>query len=67
MIRDPSDGSVKDVDNDHGARSSVTTGDPKAPMPHESGLPIDKHRKDELDRLQRSRDWLANRRNGIGD
>ncbi len=29
MIRDPSDGSVRNVDNDHGAKSAVTTGDPR--------------------------------------
>lgn len=31
MIRDPSDGTVREnVDNDHGAKSAVTTGDQRA-------------------------------------
>ena len=60
MIRDPSDGSVREVvDNDHGAKRAVTTGDPKAPLPHETGLPLDKAKTDELARLDRSRKWLA--------
>lgn len=62
MISDPSDGSVKDVDNSHGARSSVTTGDPKAPMPHESGLREPSSKTEYLERLDRSRKWLSDYR-----
>lgn len=63
MIRDPSDGIVREnVDNDHGAKREAATGDQKVPLPHESGLREQNQNADYLARLNRSREWLADRR-----
>ena len=47
MIRDPSDGTVKE-------KPVIEAG--------ATGLPIDNHQASELERLQRSRKWLSERR-----
>lgn len=64
MIRDPSDGSVKEDlgTMTSGANGAVTTGDHKIPLPHESGLREPSGKSDYLARLNRSREWLAKRK-----
>ena len=56
MIRDPSDGSIRDV-----AKTATTAIAGASPVidAATSGLPINKQRADYLERLERSRDWLA--------
>ncbi len=55
MIRDPSDGTVR---NPHGESPLSRSADRELRAPMASGLPIGSMRPDQIERLQRSREWL---------
>lgn len=64
MIRDPSDGTVRETQH---RPETLQTKDllPEKPAlsTGASGLPIDKLKADEFGRLEKSREWLRNRQN----
>lgn len=64
MIRDPSDGSVKETSLQKPQRSPEPgiAGINPALVDSNSGLPIERHKQDELARLDRSRKWLSDYR-----
>ncbi len=66
MIRDPSDGSVREPINPHGespsSRSEKSVRVAEGAI--DSGLQIGSSRPGEIERLNKSREWLKNRREG---
>lgn len=58
MIRDPSDGTVRAVhQTTESASAPIGQASPESALPA-SGLPITRHKPEELERLQKSRAWL---------
>lgn len=58
MIRDPSDGTVSEPQGHHHKPLEENEDRLKSDQLNTTGLPITKEQKDELKRLEASREWL---------